>query len=381
MRGHLVKRSATSWSIVLSTGRNATTGKRERRWLSVKGTRKDAEKRLTELLGQVDTGSYVQPVKETLGGFLERWVKDYAWANLAPRTADGYESIVRVHLAPAFSSVVLHELRPAHLQRYYGDKLKTGLSGLTVRHHHTMLHRALESAVKQGLLMRNPADAVDAPKGERKEMQTFDVDGLARFLDAAKATPYYPIFYIACYTGMRRSELLGLQWQDVDLIMGEVSVRRTLHNVKGKVYLRPPKTAKSKRLIPLPPSATLVLRQHREQREADRELLGKPLTGEDSVFALADGSLLHPNTVTHAWEKLVKRTGNVGVRLHDARHTHASLMLKAGVHPKVVQERLGHSTIAITLDTYSHMAPGLQEAAARSFDALVKQERRASTAA
>jgi integrase len=380
MRGHIVKRSVRSWTIVLSTGRDATTGKRERQWVSVKGTRKDAEKRLTELLGQLDGGGYVRPVKETLGGFLQRWVKDYAWANLAPKTADSYESIVRVHVAPALGNVALHELRPAHLQRYYGDELKAGRSGLAVHHDHALLHRALATAVKQGLLMRNPADAVDAPKGERKEMRTLSADDLARFLDA-KTTPYYPIFYTACYTGMRRSELLGLQWQDVDLILGEVSVRRTLHNVKGKVYLRPPKTAKSKRLIPLPPSATLVLRQHREQREADRELLGKPLTGEDFVFARADGSLLHPTIVTHAWEKLVRRLGLRGVRLHDARHTHASLMLKAGVHPKVVQERLGHSTIAITLDTYSHVAPGLQEAAARKFDDVVKQERQVSPAA
>ncbi|MBM3946709.1 MAG: site-specific integrase [SAR202 cluster bacterium] len=179
----------------------------------------------------------------------------------------------------------------------------------------------------------------------------------------------------------RRSELLALRWRDLDLLLCQMSVNKGLHHLwrdaaqrlelDGRFVTRPPKTAQGRRLIALPPSAAMVLREHHEQQEAERELLGATLGADDLVFAQPDGSPLLSNSVTHAWIKLVRRLGLAGVRLHDARHSHASLLLKAGVHPKVVQERLGHSKIGTTLDLYSHVAPGLQEAAAARFDGFL----------
>ena len=208
-------------------------------------------------------------------------------------------------------------------------------------------------------------DAVRPPRVQRPEMQTWDEDDIARFLKAAKDTPYYALFYTALFTGMRRSELLALRWQDVDFILSQVYVSRSLHVLKGgKVIFRSPKTSKGRRTIALPPSAVLLLEEHREKHKLERAMLGMPLTDDDLVFSHFDGKPLLPNTVTHAWIKLVRHAKLKPIRLHDARHTHASLMLKQGVHPKIVQERLGHSSIQITLDTYSHVAPGLQQAAA-----------------
>ena len=376
MRGSIIKRGKSSYTIVLNLGTDPQTGKRKQQWVSVKGTKKEAEKRLSELLHQLDTGTFMRPTKTTLAEYLERWLKDYVWPNLAPRTAEGYEHIMHRHLIPALGNMTLMQLKPEHLQRYYSEKLaggrcdsSGGLSAQTVRHHHTALHKALQTAVEWGLLNHNVADAVSPPRVQRPEIQTWGEDDITRFLEATKDTPYFALFYVAFFTGMRRSELLALRWQDIDFILSQIYVSRSLHVLKGgKVVFRSPKTAKGRRTVALPPSAILLLKEHYEKQKLERVMLGIPLTDDDLVFSHFDGKPLLPNTVTHAWIKLVRRTGLKGIRLHDARHSHASLMLKQGIHPKIVQERLGHSSIQITLDTYSHVAPGLQQAAAARFD-------------
>jgi integrase len=200
-------------------------------------------------------------------------------------------------------------------------------------------------------------------------MQTWDEDDITRFLEAAKLTPYHALFYTALFTGMRHSELLALRWQDVDFILSQICVSRSLHQLRdGSFIFRSPKTAKGRRTVALSPSAVSVLKEHRERQELDRMMLGIPLSDADPVFSHVDGKPIRPNTITRAWTVLAARAGLKVIRLHDARHTHASLMLKQGIHPKVVQERLGHSSIQITLDTYSHVAPGLQQAATARFD-------------
>jgi len=376
MRGHITKRAKDSYTIVLELGSDPATGKRKQQWVSIKGTKKDAEKRLAELLHQLDNGMFMKPGKTTLADYLQRWLKDYAWPNLAPRTAEGYETIIRRHLAPKLGNILLTQLKPSDIQKYYSEMLSTGrcdskgsLSPVTVRQHHMALHRALHMAVKWGLISRNPADAIDPPRCQRPEMHIMNEGDIHAFLEAAKSTPYYALFYLALFTGMRRSELLALRWEDLDLIMGQISVNRSLHHLRDKsLVFRTPKTAKGRRTIALPPSAILVLEEHREKQVAIRLILGTRLEDGDLVFSRPDGQPLLPDTVSHAWTKLALRTGLTGVRLHDARHSHASLMLKQGIHPKIVQERLGHASIQVTLDTYSHVAPGLQEAAALRFD-------------
>lgn len=369
MRGHIVKRYKDSYTIVLNLGTDPSTGKPRQQWVSVKGTKKDAEKRLAELLHQLDNGTFIKPSKTTLTEYIERWLADYVWPNLAPRTAEGYEHIMRRHVIPALGSMTLIQLKPEHLQRYYSDRLSMGLSAQTVRHHYTALHKVLQTAVEWGILTINVADAVRPPRVQRPEMHTWDEEDITRFLEATKETPYYALFYAALFTGMRRSELLALRWQDVDFILSQVNVSRSLHRLRGGgIVFRPTKTTKGRRAVALPPSATLILKEHYENQKLERAMLGESLTSDDLVFSHLDGRPLMPDSVTHAWIKLVRRAGLKHIRLHDARHSHASLMLKQGIHPKVVQERLGHANIAVTLDTYSHVAPGLQEAAAARFD-------------
>ena len=379
MRGHITKRGKNSYSIKVSLGKDSNTGKYRQQWISVKGTKKDAEKRLSELLHQLDNGTFLKPAKTTFGEYLEKWLMDYVRANLAPRTAEGYESIIRCHIVPAMGSIPLSQLKPEHLQRYYSEKLlggrydgKGGLSRTTVSHHHTCLHRALKMALRWGLIKRNPADAITPPRPQRSEMHTLNEDDLGTFLEAAKETPYYALFYLALFTGMRRSELLALRWSDVDLLLCNVYVTRSLHHLRnGEIVFSAPKTARGRRMVPLSPSTAILLREHREKQATERIMLGKPLEEDDPIFCDHEGNPLLPGTISHAWTKLMKRIGLEGIRLHDARHSHASFMLKQGVHPKVVQERLGHATISTTLDLYSHVSPGLQQAAAEGFDKVL----------
>ncbi|MFC1924917.1 tyrosine-type recombinase/integrase [Chloroflexota bacterium] len=379
MRGHITKRGKNSYSIAISMGRDPTTNKYKQQWISVKGTKKDAEKRLSEMLHQLDNGTFIKPGKTTLAEYLERWLNDYVCLNLSPRTAEGYEHVIRRHLIPALGNITLTQLKAEQLQRYYSEKLAGGrcdgkgaLSPRTVRHHHVLLHNALGLAVKWRLLSRNVADAVSPPHVVRSEMHTMNEDDLHTFLEAAKKTPYYALFYLALFTGMRRSELLALRWCDIDLILCQAHITRSLHYLRnGETIIRAPKTAKGRRMVALSPSVILLLNEHRGKQALDRAMLGTTLKDEDLVFSDLVGKPLLPNSVTHAWIKLVRKNGLKGIRLHDARHTHASLMLKQGVHPKIVQERLGHSSIQITLDTYSHVTPGLQQAAAEGFDKLL----------
>lgn len=375
MRGHIRKRGKDSWTIVLSMGRDPSTGKYSQQWVSVKGTKKDAEKRLSEILHQVDEGGFIRPGKTTLGEYLERWLTEYAKPNLSPRGFERYRGIITQHFIPEMGRITLTQLKPEHLQRHYTAMLNKGLSTGTVRYHHAVIHKALKTAVKWGLLNRNVADAVDTPRIRRNEMQTWNEDDINRFLVVAKDSPYYELFFTALFTGMRRSELLALRWQDIDFVFSQIYVNRSLHHLKDGSYIfTEPKSEHSRRTIKLSPSAILALQGLYNKRKAECDEIGIALKDSDLVFSKL-GKPLRPNTITRAWSMLANKAGVTPIRLHDARHTHASLMLKAGIHPKIVQERLGHATIQMTLDTYSHVAPGLQEAAANSFDRIVFSER------
>jgi len=370
MRGHITKRGKNSWSIVLYTGRDPQTGKKQYKWHSLKGTKKQAEKELASLINQLETGSYIHPSKTTVGLFLEQWLKDYALTNTAPRTFERYAEIIRLHIIPNLGEIPIKQLTPGHLQSYYAHALssgrlngKGGLSAQTVKHHHCVLSEALNHAVKWGLVARNIASAVDPPKPVKREMATIQAEDVSNLLEEARklenvsSIPYYTIFYTALHTGMRRGELLALRWIDIDLELMTISINRSLQILKdGTKIIREPKTPKARRLISMTPSLALQLREFKESQSVLRLLNNKPLQPDSLIFSDLADQPINPNTITPAFNKIAKRAG-FKLRLHDLRHTHATLMLKSGVHPKVVSERLGHATVAFTLDTYSHRSP------------------------
>jgi integrase len=380
MKGHMQKRGKKSWTLWVDVGRDPKTGKRKQQTLTIHGNKKDAERELRAVLTRIEGGAYIKPTKLTVGEFLIQWLENHVLTNTSPRTAEGYRLIIKRHLMPSLGAIPLTQLHPSHIQGYYAKALSEGradnskLSARTVRNIHKVLSEALGHAVKWQMLVRNVALAIDPPRPNQLEMATFTEEQARLFLEAVAESRYRELFTVALYTGMRRSELLGLTWKDVDLYLAQLSVTQTLHRLSsGGFIFGKPKTAKSRRTIALSPTVCILLHRLKERQIGERLLLGLKLQDDDLVFSKPDGKPLDPSTITHTFRKIIKRAGLPSLRFHDLRHTHASLMLKQHVHPKIVSERLGHSSIGITLDTYSHVMPGLQEAAALRFDESLQQ--------
>ncbi len=307
-QGELVENS--SWSIRIDEGKDPITGKRVQRSFTVKkGTHKDAERELRDLLHSLDVGSYVKPAKVTVADYLSRWLQEYAKPNLTSRSYDRYESIVRVHITPSIGSLPLSELRPESLQSLYTQKLNSGLQPASVRYCHVVMHKALNTALQWGLAARNVADAVSPPRSRRADMQIWNESEIAQFLEAAKKSAYYALYYTALYTGARRGELLALTWNDVDFIYSQVAIKRSLHYLKGdKFIFAEPKTEHSRRTIAMSPSLVKVLTEHRQWQES---LFGG-VADSALVFCTYQGKPLRPGTVSRAWENTAKRAGIKG---------------------------------------------------------------------
>jgi len=382
MKGHIRQRSKGSWTIIVDVGKDPETGRRRQQWYTIRGTKRDADRALREMLTAMEKGTYVKPTLLTLGEWLMQWLESYVSMHTTPRTQESYNSTIRHHLIPALGAIPITQLQPQHLQSYYAQALsqgradhRGGLSARSVLYHHRILSEALTHAVKMGLVARNVAEVVDPPRPARSSMATLAPEDIPVFLEAAKETPYYVFYSNLLYTGLRRGESIALRWRNVDLDMASLSVVETAFKLgNGEYVIKEPKTPHSRRTVALPPSLALLLRQYRSDQEKLMFQMGSRLKDTDFVFARSDGSPLDPNMVTRTFSKIVRKAGLPHMRLHDLRHTHATLMLKAGVHPKIVSERLGHAGIGITLDTYSHVLPGLQEAAAERFDRLLEEE-------
>jgi integrase len=381
MKGYIRQRSKGNWEITIDTGRDPATGKRSRQFESVKGTKKDAEARLAELMVAIEKGAYIKPQRIKVSEWLRDWLDSYVEIHCSRRTKASYFTEIHRHIIPNLGQITLSQLQPQHIQNYYAYALtkgrvdgKGGLSARTVEYHHRILSEALSHAVKMGIIVRNVADAVDPPHPRHKVIQTLGVADVPGFLKSARESPYYTLFSTALFTGMRLGELLGLRWRDVDLGLASLSVVQALYKRSGVCEIIKPKSAASQRRIALSPTLVAIIQQYRTTQEAQRILLGNHINDDDLVFAYPDGRPLDPGTVTHAFAKLLNKAGLPHIRFHDLRHTHATLMLKAGVHPKIVSERLGHANIGITLDTYSHVVPGLQEVAAQRFDEIFDKE-------
>ena len=381
MRGSIRQRSKGSWEITIDIGRDPATGKRLRHHESVRGRKADAETKLVELIYSMERGMYVKPRRLSLGTYLLQWLDGYVVTNCSPRTYDDYQSKIEHHIKPALGQLPLAQLQPQQIQQFYAYLIlkgrtdgKGGLSARTVLHIHRILFQALKYAVRQELLMRNPAELVDPPRVRKPQMRTLTQHEVSELLSTAKSTPYYPIIYTAIHTGLRQGELLGLRWRDLNLDLASLSVSQVLYKRRGACYFKEPKSPHSRRRLDLTPSLSLFLRQYRIDRQADRLLLGRPLTEDDLLFSNLDGIPLDPGTLTKNFARIARRAGLQRVRFHDLRHTCASLMLLADIHPKIVSEMLGHASVAFTLDVYSHVVGGLQKEAIKRLDEVLLPE-------
>jgi integrase len=375
MRGHIRKRG-NSWAVVVDLGRG-DDGKRRQKWNSGFRTKRDAERALNEILNRIGAGGYVDPGRQTVAAYLREWLAAVE-STVRPGTWVSYRTNIERHIIPSVGTRELRQLGPLQLNLLYADLLESGrcdgvggLSPRSVRYVHTILHRALRDAVRWGKLPRNPADLSDPPTSRPPEMRTWTREQLRSFLSTVKGDRLYAAWVLLATTGMRRGELLGLRWSDVDFDAGRAAIRQTLSSVGGKVTFSTPKTAKSRRNIALDVGTVNVLRQHRDSQDKERVIWAEIYADMDLVFCREDGSMLRPDSITRRFHELSKRAGVPAIRLHDVRHSYASLGLAAGTHPKIMAERLGHATVGITLDTYSHVAPALARRAADDLAALI----------
>jgi integrase len=369
-----------SWAVVVEVGRDPNTGKRVRKWHSGYRTKRDAERARIEILSRLDHGTYVSPDRRTVGSYLEGDWLPAVKARLKASTWDSYSRNIRLHISPELGPIPLQALTATRLNEFYASLISEGrrdgnggLAPKTVRYLHGIIRKALAEAARWNLLQRNVADQADPPtiRSTAPEMKTWTADELAQFLDFVSDDRLYAAWVVAATAGLRRGEVLGLRWIDIDLNASRLSVQQTLVSVAYETRFSVPKTARSRRSVSLDATTVAALRAHRKRQLEERMSWGQAYRDSGLVVTREDGTLVHPDRFTQMFDKHVKDAGLPRIRLHDLRHTHATLALAAGVHPKVVSERLGHATVAFTLDVYSHAVPALQEEAADRIAALI----------
>ncbi len=351
-------------------------GTKKRRSVYAK-TRAEAAEKLAAAVADRDRGLAFDAGNFTLSEYLDRYLDD-ARGRLRPKPFNRAEGLVRNHIRPALGRVKLGDLSPAHLRGLYAAKLGSGLSGRTVGYIHVTLYSALKAAVLDGLLPRNPAAAVKPPRTDKQEMTPLSPTQAKTLLDTARAMDdrWSALYVLAVTTGLRQGELLGLRWEDVDLESVTLRVRHTLQPPgfpKGApARLTPPKTRRSLRSVHLPHSAVVALVRHRGLQDAERSEPNGSWQDRGLVFPNTIGGYAdYTNLVPRHFKPLLRRAGLPDIRFHDLRHTCATLLLTKGVHPKIVSEMLGHSSVSITLDVYSHVIPGLGEVAASAMEDLL----------
>ena len=346
-------------------------------------TRKEVQEKLKIVLHEQQQGTLVTAAPQTVAQFLTDWLENTHRRRILPRTYERYREAVYLHIVPSLGHFQLQKLTAQQVQAFYTKKADEGMAPATIIYYHSVLHNALDTAVKWGLVFRNVCDLVAPPRKQQFEIQPLTTEQMQHLLATVRGHKWEALFTLALVTGMRRGELLGLKWQDINFEAGLLQVRRVLSRVptnmpeREHVYVEAePKTQKSRRSVIIAPFALETLKRHRVSQLEAKLKAGVFWQDYDYVFCTLHGTHLNPNHVVEEFKKLLNQDGLPNIRFHDLRHSAATLLLSLGVHPKVVQELLGHTQISMTMDVYSHVLPGMQQDAMSKLDAaLIKQER------
>lgn len=342
-------------------------------------TRKEVQEKLKVALHEQQQGTLVTAPQQKLEDFLQQWLEDTQKHSIRPRSFERYDEIVRLHIVPVLGRIQLQKLTPQQVQSFYTKKIKEGFKAGTVASFHNVLHKALDTAVRWNLIAKNVCDVVSPPRAVKFEFQPLTVEQVRKLLEVTKGHYMEALFKLALATGMRRGELMGLKWQDVDFNTGMLQVRRILTRIpskmEGKGFIESePKTKSSRRSVVIASFALDALREHR-WRQLDAVKKAGPLwQHHDYVFCTSIGTHINPTTdMLEPLNELLEKAGLPHIRFHDLRHSAASLLMSQGVHPKVVQELLGHSTIGMTMDVYSHVLPSMQQDAISKLNDVLKE--------
>lgn len=393
-QGHIRQQGEGSWEIKFDLGRDPLTGRRITKYVTFRGTKRKAQDELTRLLSQRNEGSYVEPTKMTVAQYLHHWLEADIDRRVAARTAGRHRGIVEKNIMPRLGHVPVRKLTAVHIEAFEAELYregwvkarakgkpregedattqKRGLSAQTVLHVHRTLSQALGHAVRLGVLLKNPARQVRPPRPPAHEIKILDKDEIVALIKAAKTTNLYAPVLVAVTTGIRRGELLGLRWSDIDLKASTLSVNQSLERIKGKYEFKPPKTKTSRRTVSLPAVTVEALRSHYKTQLEARLRLGLGRDPRGLVFARLDNEPMDPDTLTKSFRRLVASTKVTPITFHGLRHTHISHLLIDGVHVKVVSERAGHASVNITLGVYAAYIPNMQADAALRVDAWLR---------
>ena len=334
-------------------------------------TRKEAYEKLKKAQHELQQGTLVTGPQQTMKQYLEHWLEEVHKPTIRISSYVKYRGLLNRHILPPLGHIQVQKLAPQHVQALYACKLKEGLTARTVHSIHSILHKALDNAVRWGLVPRNVCDAVSQPRPVQHEIQPLSKEQAQRLLQAARTHRLEVLLIVALATGMRRGELLSLRWKDISFEDASLQVRRTMNRIVGHGYVESEtKTAKGRRQIMLPLLVVEALKQQRTRQLEARLKAGGAWQEHNLVFCNIYGGFLDPANVLRLFHKLLEEADLPRVRFHDLRHSAATILLSMGIHPKVVQELLGHSQIGMTMDTYSHVLPSMQKEAMEKWDDL-----------
>ena len=359
--GSIYKRKDGRWVGVISLG---YVDRRRKRKAFYGATRREVQERLTATLKATQEGRPIPPEQQTVDQFLGVWLEDCAKPTIRPRTYVRYAEHIRNHISPAIGHIKLAKLTPQHVQALLNDKLAGGLAPATVRYMRAVLRRALNQALKWDVVARNAAALVDVPRVPHHEIKPFTPDQARAFLDAIRGDRFEALYSIALALGLRKGEVLGLRWDDIDLEKGTLTVRSSLQRIDGKLTLVEPKSKQSRRTVAMPRTVASALRLHRARQLQERLLAGSRWQDRGLVFPTTIGTPMDTRNLTRHFKRALSEADLPSLRFHDLRHSCASLLLAQGIHPRVVMEILGHSQISLTMNTYSHVIDDLQREAA-----------------
>lgn len=372
MAGQIIKRNERTWLVRVSRGRNAS-GTRQYFNKTIYGTKKDAQNYLNKKLTEKSTGTLIPATRLTLDEFLDQWLDVSARPRLRERTFEHYRELLDRYVRKQLGAHRITSIQALEIQKLYAEMQSRGLSARTVRYVHAVLTSALKQAVRWGMLTINPASLVDLPKQEHREMQALSPEQAIAFQKEAAKDRNGIVFNFALVTGMRPEEYLALKWTDVDLERGNATVCRTLVWLKGGGWrFGEPKTARSRRSVSFPTQLARTLMTHKREQNEARLKAGPQYENNDLVFTATAGKPHNLRNLTQRhFRPILRRSGLPTIRLYDLRHTCATLLLAAGEHAKIVSERLGHASITLTLDTYSHVLPTMQQSATEKLEKLL----------
>lgn len=396
MAGSLEKRGENSWRLVYFKGRDQN-GKRIRYTDTYKGNRTQAKKALAAFVTKIESGIFVDSKNLTLSKFTEQWVDNHV-SKLAPKTQGEYKRMLELHILPQLGNIKLADIRPTHIMKFYKFLQQDGirqdgksgkLSERSIRYYHAVLSSMLQDAVQWQLIVSNPTSRVEAPKVHKKQTVFLNETQSAELLQTLISEPikYRVLVALALFTGCRRGELLGLEWNNIDMDKGQLAItKQSQYTPETGIVDKAPKTYNSNRLIALPPSIVLLLKEYKVAQNEERLKMGTLWHNSDRLFTTWNGKPMHPDTVS-SWFKDFQNKHNEEnlknkkeplphIRFHDLRHTSASLLIAQGVPLKNVSSRLGHSSITITADIYSHALQSVDKEAARKLENLLSIQKR-----